>query len=685
MQKFYSTQICSIWFSLMMVLVGCSAEDTSSSLVPEDKKPAQSESQADLDWAALLAGNGPLSPLSGESLDEHLLRGLDTNSQLYREKGQEFWNNHPTDDRRYIWLVTTVGMPPSYAEDRTEWVAESLSIGPNSAPVDEGKLADWNNSYVAMRADFMERFSDTPQARRTLWSTELRQKIIGMRDARARGEFVDTTDEVLADILEFARSFPEKETSDDENAHAWHTESLITLAIGRDDFLVTDTESKDAFLERWLLTGSSYARYRVNMIREEGGFRSPVRAASESNDRLNELCSAPACRDWESTINGVPDAYVYSALLHSVPLFTSLNVPASHVDYGLFVHDKLKGSYRYLLLGFRNWDRMSAVDRVEWYSWAAHVVAVPVSLNISQYTFDGLVRPSMRDHPDRIEWELHNQIYERFYALGRNLVDDETLDEALRARVASSTLYSRLLLLDLEWSEGIDSARRLKEIVLQGVNDLNRFGHVEQFEYSFEYLLSLLTLPSSRFSGEDGLAIQDHSKLLVELSDSPNERIRNFAIAALDPVELVSGAPVAIRAMTMEGEPFDTTELHGKIVLIDHWDTNCGPCISAMPKIHDIYTVYKDKGFEVVSIAYDGDSERRAIERYRREMGLTWMTLSGEGLWGEVAIRYGYNGYPQYMLLDRKGRFFAGTEEVAHGDNLEALLSEIEAAEGSFD
>lgn len=137
---------------------------------------------------------------------------------------------------------------------------------------------------------------------------------------------------------------------------------------------------------------------------------------------------------------------------------------------------------------------------------------------------------------------------------------------------------------------------------------------------------------------------------------------------------------MSIQLPDLDGDVFDTDSLGGKLVLVDHWDTNCGACIAAMPLIHDVYLQYKNLGFEVVSIAYDAETNRRSVERYKDEMGLTWTTLNGEGKWPVIAARYGYSGYPQYMLLDRQRRYVAGTAEMGNGANLEALLDALLAA-----
>ena len=42
-----------------------------------------------------------------------------------------------------------------------------------------------------------------------------------------------------------------------------------------------------------------------------------------------------------------------------------------------------------------------------------------------------------------------------------------------------------------------------------------------------------------------------------------------------------------------------------KNTLIDFWFSHCGSCINEFPIYKDIYSRYKDKGFEMISISTD--------------------------------------------------------------------------------
>lgn len=177
-----------------------------------------------------------------------------------------------------------------------------------------------------------------------------------------------------------------------------------------------------------------------------------------------------------------------------------------------------------------------------------------------------------------------------------------------------------------------------------------------------------------------GVSDQQVREAFAPLARSANADIREIPESVENRIRARS-VPVEFKAQTLAGAPFDLADLRGKIVLVDHWATTCSSCIAAMPRISEIYQRYRERGFEVVSIAYDGRQQEGRVRRIERELDLQWTTVAGDGLWDGVATKYGYGGFPQYMLLNRDGTLYAGSAEVDMGRGLEALLDEMLAAE----
>ncbi|MFC2138240.1 TlpA family protein disulfide reductase, partial [Bacteroidota bacterium] len=46
--------------------------------------------------------------------------------------------------------------------------------------------------------------------------------------------------------------------------------------------------------------------------------------------------------------------------------------------------------------------------------------------------------------------------------------------------------------------------------------------------------------------------------------------------------------------LTFDGQIIQSSELKGKMILIDFWSSNCIPCIALMPKMEKLYAYYKN-------------------------------------------------------------------------------------------
>jgi thiol-disulfide isomerase/thioredoxin len=57
----------------------------------------------------------------------------------------------------------------------------------------------------------------------------------------------------------------------------------------------------------------------------------------------------------------------------------------------------------------------------------------------------------------------------------------------------------------------------------------------------------------------------------------------------------------------LSGQKVTTTELRGKVYLVNFWATNCAPCISEMPKMTETYNKFKGKDFDFIAVAMHYD------------------------------------------------------------------------------
>lgn len=122
------------------------------------------------------------------------------------------------------------------------------------------------------------------------------------------------------------------------------------------------------------------------------------------------------------------------------------------------------------------------------------------------------------------------------------------------------------------------------------------------------------------------------------------------------------------------GKPVSLADLKGKIVLIDFWASWCEPCRAEGPNLKEQYKLYKDKGFEILSVSIDTDKKNwlKAI----KDDGLTWLQVSDlKGYRSEIVKSYGIGGVPSFFLIGRDGKIIANTD--VQGPALNKRLAEI--------
>ena len=63
----------------------------------------------------------------------------------------------------------------------------------------------------------------------------------------------------------------------------------------------------------------------------------------------------------------------------------------------------------------------------------------------------------------------------------------------------------------------------------------------------------------------------------------------------------------------LSGKPLALSDYKGKVTLIDFWATWCGPCIAELPHVIEAYEKHHDKGFEIIGISLDQESDREKL------------------------------------------------------------------------
>lgn len=118
-----------------------------------------------------------------------------------------------------------------------------------------------------------------------------------------------------------------------------------------------------------------------------------------------------------------------------------------------------------------------------------------------------------------------------------------------------------------------------------------------------------------------------------------------------------------------------TTELSqvkGKVILLDFWASWCRPCRQENPNVKRVYSKYKNKGLEILSISTDTDLDawKKAIE----QDGMQWNhMIDDRNPSKNMASKYQVNAIPFMLLLDENYKIIA--------KNLRGIELEVKVAE----
>jgi peroxiredoxin len=98
------------------------------------------------------------------------------------------------------------------------------------------------------------------------------------------------------------------------------------------------------------------------------------------------------------------------------------------------------------------------------------------------------------------------------------------------------------------------------------------------------------------------------------------------------------------------GATVSLKQMRGKYVLLDFWETWCGYCVLALPKMKDIYQQYHDKGLEVIGITTENPGRIPAIIQSN---GLPYINIKADE---KILKDYNVSARPAYVLIDKEGK-----------------------------
>lgn len=164
-----------------------------------------------------------------------------------------------------------------------------------------------------------------------------------------------------------------------------------------------------------------------------------------------------------------------------------------------------------------------------------------------------------------------------------------------------------------------------------------------------------------------------------ELFDNftPNNKETEYGIEIAKYIELNKNPKIGEKYVDFEmtdtnGKIRKLSEFDGKLVLLEFWASNCGPCRKENPNLVKTYEEFKSKGFEVFAVSEDTKKENwlNAIKKDK----LPWTQVCDLNRKNTASLIYGINGIPDNFLIDPNGTIIGRN---LRGEKLNEKLNEL--------
>lgn len=104
----------------------------------------------------------------------------------------------------------------------------------------------------------------------------------------------------------------------------------------------------------------------------------------------------------------------------------------------------------------------------------------------------------------------------------------------------------------------------------------------------------------------------------------------------------------------LDGSKTSTSELKGKVVLVNFWATSCVTCVAEMPKLVQTHQKFNARGYETLAVAMSYDPPAYVVN-YKETRQLPFkVAIDNTGAvakaWGEVKLT------PTTYLINKRGQ-----------------------------
>jgi len=128
-----------------------------------------------------------------------------------------------------------------------------------------------------------------------------------------------------------------------------------------------------------------------------------------------------------------------------------------------------------------------------------------------------------------------------------------------------------------------------------------------------------------------------------------------------------------MQATLLDGRQTSLETLRGKVVLVNFWATWCPYCRHEMPDMERFYQDYRGRGFEILALAQDEDSE--TVRQFMAKEGYPFPVAMAQA--EQAAALGGVSRLPTSFIIDKQGRVRHKVSGQVHYARLEELVKPL--------
>lgn len=172
--------------------------------------------------------------------------------------------------------------------------------------------------------------------------------------------------------------------------------------------------------------------------------------------------------------------------------------------------------------------------------------------------------------------------------------------------------------------------------------EVKQWGEFNGTHFSSAYTISNVQVNNNQ--------ITDSISLTLPPQDYAIEEIKRPSTFIDTTAQFFTGRKAPLfRYASLAGQQVALKDLKGKYVLLDFWESWCGYCIIAIPKIEALYNNYRSKGLQVLGITTENLTQ---IKKVAQRNALSYPTLAADT---KIIDQYKVNGRPTYVLIAPDG------------------------------